>query len=284
MTIKKTIRDFSDRINERGVTIIDNITGLPHYEEPHKTTGFILCINNKGTLDVDYDLRLRTVHPRQVAFIYPNHILSAHKSSPDYDSTLVALSESFLAELSGHPIYRNRLVFETDPTFDLTEEQYNQVHRIIDAMRIIENSGMPTWREFMVEMLYALAQLLQYFYLQTNSNFSKRPTRKTDKFRDALFKHFRTQREVSFYADQLCLSNKHFSTVIKNESGHSPGYWIRKRVIAEAKLLLRTNPDLNIQDISNELNFEDQATFSRFFKRETGMTPSAYRQSLTHWD
>lgn len=54
--------------------------------------------------------------------------------------------------------------------------------------------------------------------------------------------------------------------------------------MAEAKLLLRTNPDLNIQDISNELNFEDQATFSRFFKRETGMTPSAYRHSLTHWD
>lgn len=284
MTEKMTIDDCWARINERGITILDNITALPHINEPQKTSGFILCINNKGTLDVDYDLRIRTVHPRQVAFVYPNHILSAHKSSPDYDSTLVALSESFLAELSGHPIYRNRLVFETTPSVYLTEEQYYQVHRIIDAMRVIENSGMPTWREFMVELSYSLVQLLQYFYLQTNSNFSKRPTRKTDKFRDALFKHFRTQRNVSFYAEQLCLSDKHFSAVIKNETGHSPGYWIRKRVIAEAKLLLRTNPDLNIQDISNELNFEDQATFSRFFKRETGMTPSAYRHSLTHWD
>jgi AraC-like DNA-binding protein len=283
-TMKKTILDYLDRINERGITILDNITALPHYDEPHKTTGFILCINNKGTLEVDYDIRLRTAHPRQVAFIYPHHIISAQKSSPDYDSTIVAVSAPFLYELSAHPIYKNRLVFETFPTFDLSEEQYDQVHRMIDAMRIVENSGMPTWREFMVEMFYILVQLLQYYFLQTNPNYSKGPTRKTDKFRDALFKHFRSQREVSFYADQLCLSNKHFSTVIKKETGHSPGFWIRKRVIAEAKLLLRTSPDLNIQDISNELNFEDQATFSRYFKRETGMTPSEYRHSLTHWD
>lgn len=39
-------------------------------------------------------------------------------------------------------------------------------------------------------------------------------------------------------------------------------------------------PDLNVQTIADMLGFDNQATFSRFFKRETGLSPTEYRMSV----
>lgn len=281
--MKRTVNDFMPRILERGITVLDNITALPFYGEPHRTNGFVLCICNSGTLEVEYDLHACISSTRHITFMYPQHIILAKKSSPDYHSTLVVISDSFLSRIAGHPIFRNRFLSELDPSFQLSEEQYHQILNIIETMRIIEDSGIPSWQDNMVYLLEVLFRLTEHFFKMTHPNSGTHSTRKTDKFREAVFKHYRTHRDVKFYANILCLSPKHFSTVIKNETGHSPGYWIRKRVIEEAKLLLVTKPDLNIQDISNELNFEDQATFSRYFKHDTGMSPSAYRQRVDLW-
>jgi AraC-like DNA-binding protein len=95
-----------------------------------------------------------------------------------------------------------------------------------------------------------------------------------------LAQHFRSHRNVDFYADKVCLSTKHFSAVVKQETSHTPAWWIRSQVTSEAKKLLSMRPDLNVQNIADQLGFDNQATFSRYFKRETGLSPTKYRQSL----
>ena len=99
-------------------------------------------------------------------------------------------------------------------------------------------------------------------------------------FRNDLAQHFRSHRNVDFYADKVCLSTKHFSAVVKQETSHTPAWWIRSQVTSEAKKLLSMRPDLNVQTIADMLGFDNQATFSRYFKRETGLSPTEYRQSL----
>ena len=85
-------------------------------------------------------------------------------------------------------------------------------------------------------------------------------------FHNDLAQYYRTHRDVGFYAEKACLSPKHFSTVVKNETGHSAAWWIHSRIIAESKMLL------------NMRRFDDQAFFSRFFHREKGLYPSVYRE------
>ncbi|MBQ3733187.1 MAG: AraC family transcriptional regulator [Bacteroidales bacterium] len=51
------------------------------------------------------------------------------------------------------------------------------------------------------------------------------------------------------------------------------------QVVAEAKMLLHMRRDLTIQAIADMLGFEEQATFSRYFRRETGMSPTEFRSS-----
>ena len=52
--------------------------------------------------------------------------------------------------------------------------------------------------------------------------------------------------------------------------------WVNEEVIKEAKDLLQSG-ELQTQEVARELNFPDHASFTKFFKRETGLTPQAFR-------
>jgi len=88
--------------------------------------------------------------------------------------------------------------------------------------------------------------------------------------------HFRERHRVSEYAKMLHKSPKTLSNVF-GEAGHkTPLEVIHHRIALEGKrLLLKT--DLMAKEVAFRLGFEDQSHFSRFFKKETGMSPSDYR-------
>lgn len=69
------------------------------------------------------------------------------------------------------------------------------------------------------------------------------------------------------------------SRAVTAASGKSPIKWISDAVVAEAKILLR-NPDMNIQQVSEELHFGDQSSFGKFFKKHTGFTPIEYKGNI----
>lgn len=91
--------------------------------------------------------------------------------------------------------------------------------------------------------------------------------------------HCKKQHEVSFYAKELCITPGHLSRVLNAFSGKSAMKWISDALISEAKILLR-KPDINIQQISEELHFGEQSSFSKFFKKHTGVTPVEYRNNI----
>ena len=89
--------------------------------------------------------------------------------------------------------------------------------------------------------------------------------------------HGKKEHSPSFYADKLCISVQYLSLVLKERSTNTTIDWIATYLTIQAKSLLRT-PKLSIQEISDELNFSDQASFGKFFKKHTGVSPKKYRQ------
>jgi AraC-like DNA-binding protein len=99
------------------------------------------------------------------------------------------------------------------------------------------------------------------------------------RFRQLVARHFMEHRSVQSYADELGVSVGHLSRSIKDVTGNSASQIIRQELIMEAKRLL-VNTDLVVERISDHLAFDDPAYFGRFFKRETGFSPGAYRNVI----
>lgn len=88
-----------------------------------------------------------------------------------------------------------------------------------------------------------------------------------------------TQRNIPFYAEQLHITPNHLSDVVRQQSGLSVMDWIHRTTTTEAKLLLK-HSDMMICELSERLNFPEPTAFNRYFKKQTGVTPLAYRNSL----
>jgi AraC family transcriptional activator of pobA len=89
--------------------------------------------------------------------------------------------------------------------------------------------------------------------------------------------HFRNERLISFYADKLAITPDRLNDHVKRVSGITAGHLIRQRVLTEAKraLVFTAQP---INEISYDLGFADPSHFARFFRKQTGTTPQAFRE------
>lgn len=92
----------------------------------------------------------------------------------------------------------------------------------------------------------------------------------------ALHENYRNERSVSWYASQANMSTGHFSAIIREATGQTPSEWISSVTTTYAKLMLEQT-DKSIKEIANDLNFPEQFTFRKYFKRYAGMSPSDYR-------
>ena len=87
------------------------------------------------------------------------------------------------------------------------------------------------------------------------------------------------EHQVPFYADKLCISPRYLGDiVVENFGGMTPKQLIDKQLIAEIKVQL-DNPLFSVSEIAQYLNFPEHTSMSRFFKRNTGMSPKEYRAS-----
>lgn len=86
------------------------------------------------------------------------------------------------------------------------------------------------------------------------------------------------QKNISLtdYARLIGITANHLAQTVRLLTGKTPSQIIKAKQLLEIKrLLVHTN--LNVSEIANQLNFEDQSYFTKFFKRETGQTPLQYR-------
>ncbi len=89
---------------------------------------------------------------------------------------------------------------------------------------------------------------------------------------------------VGYFADKCCYSAKYFGELIKTETGTTAKDYINSRLLRAAKQLL-DDDTLSVTMVSRRLGFEYPQHFVRFFKSQTGKTPSAFRkQPSTHVD
>ena len=84
---------------------------------------------------------------------------------------------------------------------------------------------------------------------------------------------------VQYIAEQLHLSPKYLSSLLKNLTGHNTQQYLHEKLIEKAKEKLSTT-NLTVSEIAYELGFEHLQSFSKLFKAKTKVSPMEFRQSF----
>lgn len=238
-----------------------------------------VCLAGEGRMVVD----MNTIRIRRGSFVLllPYSVVQIVEASDDIDIKLIATGLGFLEKLVMlQPVGNYEAQIREEPSLLLGEEKLREIGEIYYFVerRYSEACG-PLAKEVRNTLMTFLALEVVSLFAMTRPAERRKLTRQEQVFRNftvSLSKNFREHRTVEFYADEACLTPKHFSTVIKNRSGKLPSEWIAERTVVLIKFLL-DNTAMSVQEIANELNFPNQSFFTRYFKIHAGYTPTGYR-------
>lgn len=88
---------------------------------------------------------------------------------------------------------------------------------------------------------------------------------------------YRHNREVTYYADALCVTPKYLSEISKKVSGYPANYWINRYTSLDIARMLR-DKNLTFVQIADLFQFSSPAYFSRYVQRTLGLNPTQYRE------
>lgn len=265
------------KIKEEGIVVFDNVKGLPAGREPFVSPDYVICIGHRGHIDLTFDSQPDVSGKYTIAVIFPNHSLCEVNKSDDYLATLIVLDSSLLNDPMVPIIEQLRYRYDLHPCIKLDQHEYRMIMNVVELMRETSRLSLPERRMLHLRQLEFLLRLLN-LYRRNKLNEPGEDKRVSNQFHLHLSQHILQHRDVGFYAGLACLSSKYFSDIIKRETGHTPTYWIHARMVVEAKMLLHTRHDLALQAIADLLGFDNQASFCRYFRRETGLSPTQFRK------
>ena len=97
--------------------------------------------------------------------------------------------------------------------------------------------------------------------------------------KDAIENDFKTKHTPNEYAVLLNISPNALAKITKNHFNKTLTNLITERIIIEAKReLYLTNK--SVKEIAYELGYDDEFYFSRFFKKNTDISPKVYRETV----
>lgn len=263
---------------EEEVMILDNITAAPIYGEANVTDDMLIIVCHRGT---SWNER-HTLEAHDVSVLLPHEIMNAKFTSEDFLHTLVILSPAFVEKLKhAYPYPRYTAYHRDRPKTHLTDEQFEFVNNALNILRVITKMGSRYRTDMLLKQISILFNVLGEFHVANYPDeVMIEPHMKFfNRFYESLTEHYAESHEVAFYAKMFDLTPKYFSALIKKETGVNAIKWISEYVIIQAKQLLRVHREYTVSQVSLALGFPDQSTFSRYFKKYTGMTPREYRDN-----
>jgi len=245
---------------------------------PYLVEDYRMGILVRGELDVTVNLIDYHVTAGQMIFMGRGSIVHLHKVSKE---TLV---KGFIlsADLMSLIFPDKRLSLSSSSATAFIHEPST------DDRKFLDNMLLTTWslvhsKDYPEEVFHSLISALVNYYdhLYCSDNHLEGEGKGTENlfnmFIALVNQHCDRERNISFYADKLCLSPRYFSTLIQEQSGKPAKHWIDTAVVTRAKVLLRHSPK-TISQISTELNFPNDSFFCKFFRRLTGSSPTEYRE------
>ena len=201
--------------------------------------------------------------------------------SDDFEADVLLLSGQFLQQFNPEMVWASKgfVFIRINPSFHLDEEALRLMDDDFELFRhrlSMQESGFK--REILGRVMqifiYDLWTVCQYGLSQMDT--SDNTDRIFLRFLALAQQNARTEREVAFYADLLCITPKYLSQVSRTITGLPASGWIQFYASFELVSLLNDTTK-TLTEVSDLMNFENVSHFSRYVKKTLGKTPSEFR-------
>ena len=265
------------------IEILDKESIISKSPYPHKTNKVTQLLVLKGEVSFIIDFNAYNVNAPAMIIFLPDQVIESIEASSDSDMIGMAFAPELTDSLNLPISLQEKLSLKSTHFYSLNKEAleafvscYNQVSNLM--MQRDNPYKEEIIRHLFIAHYYGLGYYTHNAQRQTSVMTGQQEI--CERFISLAAEYFKEHREISFYADKLCITKKYLSALLKQETGLTALEWIEKYVVLYAKSCL-SSTTMTIQEISDDLDFSSQSVFGKYFKRIEGMSPIAYRQSLS---
>ena len=153
---------------------------------------------------------------------------------------------------------------------DFENSSFDKIFRLI----VEEESNLSVLKPLLLSLLEKSNQLYKTY--NSEEKFLLQKTLLVRKYKNLVNNFFLEDKTVNFYATKLNVTPNYLNEIVKSETGVSAKRHISERVLLEAKNLLKYS-NMDIAEIGYLLQFSEPTHFTKFFKKETGITPKEFQ-------
>ncbi|MDQ0064229.1 helix-turn-helix domain-containing protein [Chryseobacterium lathyri] len=265
------------------------LTEIPEIFEPFemKPHYFAYGIINSGSIKIEVDYQKLLIDERSLLIYRPEQNVKVIEIEAGTKGMFVLFTKKFMDYLfeSFFSIAPNSfLKNKFGSKVVLSEEDYKKMNtlfaRTLDFL-IASEADSERWIYSAKSILLALINesdfLVNRYIRNRNIILHPREEQIGYNFKKLVSKHYLVYRNIEFYAKELNITANYLHKAVKSQFHQTPAEIINMALLSECKVRL-SDSDESISQIADNLQFTNIQSFSRFFKKQTGTTPSLFRK------
>lgn len=222
-------------------------------------------------------------------FMKPRQVIEMRNLEFEEDGYILVFHEDFL---NGHALHEDIqgysfFDYETNEALHLAPKEEKIIWNIFNTIELEYNNSEDEFsREIILAGINSMLKYAERFYKRQFINRKQLSGKTVTQFNKILQQHIKDMSisdnglpSVADLASGLNISARYLSDLLKVETGKTAIDLIHIALINEAKNRLRKK-DKTVSEIAYDLGFENMSYFSRLFKKETGMLPTAFKNQL----
>jgi AraC-like DNA-binding protein len=252
----------------------DTIGPMSRADFPHRHTFYEIVHVTAGTGAHVVDLSRWELRPPHLCVIAPGQV-HHWEGAKGLEGSVVLFTEDFLLDHPGDRELLRRLAER--PWRDLDEQTHERTAHLIADLDDEYRRGAAGFATVLRALLHILVVRTARLREPAPPPPLTRPGAVAEEFLRLVARNEPALWSAAACADRIGVSGGYLAEAVKAATGRTPGRLIREARTHEAKRLL-ARTDLTVRQVAERVGFTDPAYFCRFFRRETGVSPGAFRR------
>lgn len=252
-------------------------------QEPFRMDFYAICLCKSGEILLEIDGNPHSISQNQFLISAPSTTISFYNTAKDFEMRLLMFDKNFIVKNTSNPFLMEDMNLFGESSYNIPQCDEDEFGLLMILMDYLEQTSLKKGKFIegrvtttILNILFQVAEITSENYIENKAGTLHNLF---FQFTELVRKDGLKNKDVEYYANRLCISNKHLIRIVKDACGKTPHEIIDENLLKEAFVLLG-NPAIDISETAFRTGFNSASAFSRFFKKMTAQSPSEYRKEL----